>query len=278
MRQTLSRAALRIVVPYIAVTLAYRLIFRGLLNWGLPARSDLWPGLPEDIAFTVLTSLFLYRLFAGEIARLYREAQQTAALDERQRLARELHDSVSQALYGIALGTQAVQEMVKPDNGRTSETLRYVLSLAKEALSDMRALIFELQPQWISQGGLVGALEKQARAVQANYGIDVFTFLGNEPDIPLGTKETLFRIAHQALQNVVQHARTGEAELRLECHDGIVMLEVCDAGVGFDAGAVVPGHLGLESMRSRAASLGGTLQVDSSPGNGTSILVQIPFR
>ena len=213
---------------------------------------------------------------AIENARLYEQAQTLAALVERQRLARELHDSVSQALYGIALGARTARALLDRDPDRVAEPLDYVLQLAEAGLTEMRALIFELRPESLETEGLVGALVKQAEAVRARHRVAVETSLCDEPDVPLALKEALYRIAQEALHNAVKHARAARVELRLACDAGGIGLEVADDGVGFDPSGAFPGHLGLRSMRERVAALGGTLEIDSAPGRGTRVRARIP--
>jgi signal transduction histidine kinase len=213
---------------------------------------------------------------AVENARLFATAQDTAALEERQRLARELHDSVSQALYGIVLGTDAARTLLDRDPGRVTEPLEYVLSLAKAGLAEMRALIFELRPESLATEGLIAALEKQAASVQARHELAVHAALCDEPDAPLEVKETIYRVAQEALNNTVKHAQAKGVELRLEQDPGGILLEVRDDGKGFDPANSFPGHLGLKSMRERVARLGGTFRIESTPKEGTRISVRIP--
>jgi signal transduction histidine kinase len=215
---------------------------------------------------------------AVENARLFAAVQEKAALEERQHLARELHDSVSQALYGIALGARTALALLDREAPpeRVAEWLDYVLSLAGAGLAEMRALIFELRPESLKIEGLVAALEKQAAALEARHEIPVHTTLGPEPDLPLEAKEALYRIAQEALHNTVKHAHASEAELKLEHGTEGTTLEVSDDGVGFDPEASFPGHLGLKSMRERAARVGGKLRVRSATGEGASIRVRIP--
>lgn len=215
---------------------------------------------------------------AVENARLYNQAQQLSALQERQKLARELHDSVSQALYGIALGARTARTLLDQDPARLPDPLNYVLALAEGALDEMRALIFELRPESLAEEGLTAALEKQAAALRARKQIAVETVLTAEPDIPLETKHAFYRIAQEALHNIGKHARATRVLLRLQNVDGSLRLEIEDNGRGFDTAASFPGHLGLKSMQERAAALGGQAIIDSRPGRGTAIRVTIPAR
>ncbi len=214
---------------------------------------------------------------AVENARLYAQAQRLSALEERQKLARELHDSVSQALYGIALGARTARALLDQAPERLQDPLDYVLTLAEGALDEMRALIFELRPESLAEEGLVVALEKQAAALRARKQIEIQTELVTEPDISLEAKHTLYRIAQEALHNVGKHARASRVGLRLRQMDGQLVLEIEDNGRGFDATAVFPGHLGLKSMQERAREIGGSAIIESQIGQGSSVQVRFPL-
>jgi signal transduction histidine kinase/sensor domain CHASE-containing protein len=220
---------------------------------------------------------------AIENARLYGQARRLAALEERQRLARELHDSVSQVLYAVGLGARTARALVDradlaPElRSGLVEALDYVLSLAEVGLAEMRALIFELRPDSLEREGLVVALTRQADAVRVRQKIDVRTGFCSEPALPLEAKEALYRIAQEALSNVAKHAQASRLELRLGPDEGGLALEVQDNGVGFDPQRECPGHMGLCSMRERAAKLGGKLEISSSPGHGTLLRAWIPL-
>jgi signal transduction histidine kinase len=224
----------------------------------------------------LLTALAQRAGLAIQNARLYEQAEQLAVLDERQRLSRELHDSVSQALYGIALNASAAEAVRERAPERLAELHREVLALAEAGLAEMRALIFELRPESLEREGLVAALEKQAAAVQARHGIAVCAALGEEPELPLASKEVLYRIAQEALQNALKHARPSRIELTLREDAGELVLCVADDGGGFDPSGDYPGHLGLHSMRERATTVGGALEVKSTPGAGTQVLARVP--
>ena len=199
-----------------------------------------------------------------------------AALEERQKLARELHDSVSQALYGISLGAQTALDALaqQQDSQAAVRASQYVLSLAEAGLTELRALIFELRPESLAQDGLVVALERHAAAARARHALQVRTDLGPEPDLPLAAKEALYRIAQEALHNTIKHARARSVCLTLQRVDSAVVLELADDGVGFDPTRANPGHLGLTSIRERAKGIGGTVVIDSGPGHGTRVQVR----
>ena len=229
----------------------------------------------------ILQSLANQLAVAIENARLYESAGQLAALEERQKLARELHDSVSQALYGIALGTRTARtvldrsEIAEPIKPRLAEPLDYVLTQADAGMAEMRALIFELRPESLQTEGLVAALRKQTAALQARHQIPVAVEFGPEPELPFPQKEMLYRVAQEAMHNIVKHARATAAEVRLISDNGKVLLEVCDNGQGFDMTQEFPGHLGLKSMRERVERAGGMLTIASDVGGGTRIQVKV---
>src|SRR5438552_8638450 len=232
---------------------------------------------PSEPTLTFLHAIAGLAASSAEIFRLVSSSQHQVALDERQRLARELHDSVSQALYGIALGARSARNRLARDPQRAVEPLDYVLSLAEAALTDMRSLILELQPESLEREGLVGALAKRAEAIKGRYDIDVRTDVPDEPPIPLDTKQAIYRIAQEALHNLVKHSRAKHASLRLRSDRDALTMEVADDGEGFDPSRSYPGHFGLPSMRERAESGGGELQIESRPGEGTTVRVRVPI-
>ncbi len=214
---------------------------------------------------------------AVENARLYKEAQRAAALDERQRLARDLHDSLSQALFGIALSANAAQETWV--QGRDiGSSLDVILRLADSALENVRALILELRPEVLEREGLTAALTKQVQETCARHQLQATCELGEEPDLPLEAKEALYWIAQEALNNVIRHAKAKHVVVRLHQTADAVVLEVYDDGVGFSPSTPVPGHLGRQSMQERAARLGGTLDITSRPGEGTCVQATIGLK
>jgi len=208
---------------------------------------------------------------AIENARLYEQAQELAAVEERQRLARELHDSVSQAFYGISLGAHTALTLLDSNRAKVVEALSYVLSLTDAGLTEMRALIFDLRPDSLEVEGLTVALTRQMAAIRARHGIEVGGELCDEPQASLKVKEAIYRIAQESLTNAVKHARATHLSLWLRREGESLVLEVQDDGVGFDPTASYPGHLGLHSMRERVARLGGRLEIQSAPGQGTRV-------
>ena len=220
---------------------------------------------------------------AIENARLYGQARRLAALEERQRLARELHDSVSQVLYGVGLGARTARVLldravVAPEfKSSLVEPLDYILSLAEAGLAEMRALIFELRPDSLEREGLVAALSRQAAALRARHKLEVHTEFCDEPILSFEVKEALYRIAQESLNNAVKHAQASRVDIHLKEDDGAVVLQVRDDGIGFDPGIEYLGHMGLNSMHERAAQIGGILEIQSQAGQGTVVRVRIPM-
>jgi signal transduction histidine kinase len=212
----------------------------------------------------------------NELRRLYEQAQELASLQERQHLAQELHDSVSQILYGISLGAHTTQEALESDPEAARDSLAYVLTLTEAGLAEMHALIFELRPESLEKEGLVAALTKQAAVLRTHYRLNVEMSVDEEPDLPLELKHTLYRIAQEALHNIVKHARASSVALRLVQQDNEVCFQVHDNGRGFDPAHHFPGHLGVPSMQERATKAGGLLTIESAPEQGTCINVRIP--
>ncbi len=226
----------------------------------------------------LLTALSQRAAAAIENARLFERSQRAASLEERQRLARELHDSVSQALYGIALGAKTARTQLDRDPERAKEPLDYVLTLAEAGLAELRSLIFELRPESLETEGLVAAFSKQFAALRARHQIEVVAHVGDEPDVPIAVKEGVYRIGQEALHNTVKHARASRVIVHLSEESGGVVLSVSDNGGGFDTSGNFPGHMGLQSMMERARAINGELTIHSSPTDGTTVRLKVPAQ
>jgi signal transduction histidine kinase len=220
---------------------------------------------------------------ALENAQLYERVQAQAASEERQHLARELHDSVSQALYAILLGTHTAQRHLPGAPDKAADALAYVETLAQAGIAEMRALIFELRPESLEEEGLAGVLRRQAEALRHRHGLAAEADVSEEPDLPFAAKKVIVRVAQEAVHNVVKHARAQRVDIALRREEGAWTLRVRDDGRGFDAAAYdgphgAPGHLGLVSMRERIEALGGRLAIESAPGEGTRVVARVPAQ
>ncbi len=212
-----------------------------------------------------------------EARLLSEQAQELASLQERQRLALELHDSVSQTIYSISLGSHTAREALESDPSEAISLLEYVISLSEAGLAEMRALIFELRPESLATEGLIAALTKQVIVLRTRYKLTVDAQLCEEPALSLERKHTLYRIAREALHNIVKHAHASTVLLRLNKQDDELILEVRDDGKGFEPTKPFPGHLGLRSIQERVAHLGGTCSLASAPSQGTCLCVCLPI-
>jgi signal transduction histidine kinase len=209
------------------------------------------------------------------------QVERLAVAEERNRLARELHDSVTQIIFGMTLSAQAARILIDRNPARASAELDNLQALAQNALAEMRALIQELHPHPDTDKGLVPALRQLAAKRLANDGVSVDLQLKGERRLPEHIEAELFRIAQEALNNIVKHAKADHAVITLDLEDANrIFLGIEDAGVGFDPAQAkkLPGHLGLTSMEERVQALGGTLTIDSRPGKGTRLQVVIALE
>jgi signal transduction histidine kinase len=204
------------------------------------------------------------------------------ATEERQRIARDLHDSVSQSLFSMTLHARTAERALhgvgqEPD-GPVGRELGHVGQLSRTALAEMRALIFELRPRGLAEEGLVSALTKHAGAMSAREGVAI-EVTGPSERLPISTEceENLYRLGQEALANASKHAQARRIAVGVTNDGSSVGLEVRDDGRGFDAGATYPGHLGLTTMQSRASEMGAKLGIESAPASGTVVRVELPL-
>jgi len=251
------------------------LVYRGVVVGVLTAiyRED---ELPREAETSFLAELADQAAMAAATARLVAARRKAVALEERHRLARELHDTVAQSLYGIEQGARMALDRLDQDPPRVAQPIEHVLQLAEAGQAEMRALIFALRPESLAKDGLVTALNTQIEALRARHGIAAQTITNDEPEAPIEVKQVLHRIAQEAVHNTVKHSRARRVDVHLEAYDSWLVLQVTDDGVGFDPDESFPGHFGLHSMRERALEVGGSFEVESSPGRGTRIVVRVP--
>jgi signal transduction histidine kinase len=212
-------------------------------------------------------------------ARLYRQAQELATVEERARVARELHDSVSQRLFSMVFEARAAALAATDEGSR--ESLRGLERSASTALKEMRALVYALRPKSLERDGLEAALRDHVDALQRVHGTTIeVRARGGEPRLAPSVELALLRIAQEALYNALRHAPGARVQVSLEQENGEVRLTVHDQGPGFDHLALPRTTLtmGLATMRERAAAVRGRLEVRSAPGAGTTVTATIPRR
>ncbi len=230
---------------------------------------------PEEI--TLLASIADQVGVAVENAGLYREAGQLAVMEERRRLARDLHDSVTQSLFSLTLFAEAGQRLLR--GGELNEAERHLAWLgetAQDALKEMRLLVYELRPLALNQGGLVEAIQQRFNAVERRAGIKAHLIADQRRDVelPLHVEEGFYRIIQEALNNSLKHASATSVTVELFAADGEITAKITDNGVGFNTHtANEKGGMGLISMRERAEKMGG--QLDIKADSGTTITVQL---
>ncbi len=223
----------------------------------------------------------LQRSHAAPHLRLLTDDSPSAAaaiLDERTRIARELHDTVAQTLYAITLSASRALKLVEQgDVAPLQGLVEDVIKLANDGQAELRAMLSAFRSELFIEQGLIGALTGVAADAQTRYGLNVQLALSDEPEISPAAKEALVRIAQEALHNVAKHAEADRVDLVLNVGSGNdVVLLITDTGRGFDLQLPRPGHFGLQSMRERAKAAGGSLDLISAVGYGTLLRVRVP--
>jgi signal transduction histidine kinase len=215
---------------------------------------------------------------AIEHARLHSHRERMVILEERQRVARDLHDSVTQSLYSVTMFAETAARLVKKnDVVAAADTLRDLKEISQRALWEMRLLLFELHPHELKEQGLATALQSRLEMVEMRAGLKTDFDCQSMHRLPDQVEQALYRIAQEALNNAIKHARASHVRLKLKLSHSVVRLECEDNGVGFDLGTGrKKGGMGLSGMDKRAVSVGGKLTIASRPGRGTQIVATIP--
>ncbi|MEU0008918.1 GAF domain-containing sensor histidine kinase [Streptomyces sp. NPDC006314] len=211
-------------------------------------------------------------------ARLYERSRELTIAEERSRLAHELHDAVSQKLFSLRLTAQAAAALVDRDPARAKGELHQVAALAAEAADELRAAVVELRPAALDEDGLIATLRTQAQVLDRAHTARV-TFTSNGfRALPAAQEEALLRVAQEALHNALRHSGAEHVDVSVERRGCGAVLRVTDDGSGFDPQTVrrAGRHLGLVSMRDRSSGVGGALTVQSAPGKGTTIEMEVP--
>jgi signal transduction histidine kinase len=217
---------------------------------------------------------------AIENARLYEQTREYTVVEERNRLARELHDSVTQSLFSVTLLIEAGLNLLERDPVKARERLERSNALAQGALAEMRALIFQLRPMTLQEEGLLSAVKKHLSALRSRHGSIVdLEVTGSERRLAAPIEDAAFGIIQESLNNVVKHANAPRSQVRLQFDTDSLRVSTNDDGVGFDSTAPHPHNtLGMSSMRERAEGVGGRLIVESAPGLGTRIVATLPIQ
>lgn len=211
-------------------------------------------------------------------AELTEQVKQAAILEERHRLARELHDAVSQQLFAISMSMAALKRMLTHRPEKAEQQVELVEEMAAAAQSEMRALLLHLRPAHLEGKSLKHGVEELLRELQDKHALDFKWSIGDLPDLPKGIEDHLFRILQEALSNTLRHSKAQQVEITLSVIRQNVRLKVTDNGVGFTADdEQKTSSYGMALMRERVAEIGGVLNVSSAPGQGTMIEVTVPL-
>ncbi|MDX3450723.1 GAF domain-containing sensor histidine kinase [Streptomyces sp. ME02-8801-2C] len=236
-----------------------------------------------DCGFTeddeeLLSILAQHAAIALTNARLYERSRELTIVEERSRLAHELHDAVSQKLFSLRLTAQAATTLVDRDPARAKGELQQVAALAAEAADELRAAVVELRPTGLDEDGLIATLRTHVQVLDRAHSARVTFDSRGVRALPAAQEEALLRVAQEALHNALRHSGAALVEVTLTKRGPGAALRVTDDGSGFDPTAVRSAgrHLGLVSMRDRASGVGGSLDVESAPGKGTTIEMEVP--
>jgi signal transduction histidine kinase len=227
----------------------------------------------------LIVMLAAHAAVALENARLYERSRELSAIEERNRLARDLHDSVAQKLFGIVLAAQSAATLLDRSADEARGQVERLVELAQDTMVELRSLVFQLRPAAIESDGLASALAKHVEVLRRVHRVHIELDASGRVRLRPGIDEEVFKIAQEALQNALRHAGAERLEVRLREDEGGLALEVSDDGVGFDPSAPArrSRSLGLTSMEERAAALGATLRIDSAPGAGTTVSLEVPL-
>lgn len=212
-----------------------------------------------------------------ERAEWREQLKKTAVSEERQRLARELHDAVSQQLFAISMMTSAVQENLDGTNERVRKQIAAVEKMAGDAQSEMRALLLHLRPATLEGKGLKEGIEELLAELEAKQPVTIRWEVADLPDLPKGIEDHLFRIVQESMSNVFRHSRATSVTVRLGVVNRQIYLRIFDNGIGFDMAKPKASSYGLQSIQERVSEIGGVAEIISFPDKGTQIEVKVPI-
>jgi signal transduction histidine kinase len=231
----------------------------------------------SDADQELIETLAPHAAIAIENARHFERSRELSVVEERNRLARELHDTVSQTMASAAVMADAALRLFDRDPAKAREHVASVGQLAREALAELRAVVFELRPAALEQDGLEPAIRKHADVLRRVHDVEIAVEVDCAERLEPTVEQGLFRIAQEALGNAVKHAGPDTVRIRLALAGETLMLCVEDDGCGFEPSVAraTSGRLGLTSMSERAERLGGEIRIESAPGSGTAVSLEL---
>ena len=232
----------------------------------------------SDADQELIETFAAHAALALENARLHERSRELSIVEERNRLARELHDAVTQKLFGLVLAAESGAALVDQDPEQAAAQLKLVRDLAREAMEELRSVIVHLRPAALESQGLAVALAKHVDVLRRTHKREIALEIAGEAPVPAAIETDAFRIAQEALHNALRHAGPrAHIAVSLRCEPGRVELAVTDDGMGFDAAAPAARarRLGLTTMAERARAAGGTLEIHSTPSAGTTVRLEV---
>ena len=240
-----------------------------ILGLFLLVKSELSPLSPEELS--LLSSIGKQVGVAMENALLYEQAEQTAITVERTRLARELHDAVTQTLFSANLIADVLPRIWRRNPDEGLQNLEELRQLTRGALAEMRTLLLEMRPESLQRADIKSLLTQLSDAFIGRVRIPVDLQVLGDRALTHDVKLVFYRVAQEALNNIAKHSGARQVTLHLDCQAGHLHLYIQDDGLGFDAGSIPPGHMGVAIMRERASSIGARLNIESQVGQGTKV-------
>ena len=236
-------------------------VAHAMLNHFTPHHADLALSVANQAAITMVN------------AELYGQAQELAVLEERQRLARNLHDAINQSLFSAGLIAEVLPRVWDQDQDLARSSLEDLRRLTRSAKAEMRALLAELRPSTLIDSDLDELLHLLGNALSGRIDIPVVVTVTGETELPAEVQVAFYRVCQEALSNVAKHAKANRVEINLKQEGGVVELHIRDDGQGFDLNQTFSGHYGLVMMRERAEAVGAQLSVTSQPDHGTELTI-----
>ena len=252
-----------------------------LLPWSIfpSLKTAFYSSMGVGIVSAMICFYFEYLTIKDERIRLEEKNKELAVVEERNRIARELHDSVSQSLFGISLNLNTLELILESQPAKAKALIGQVKEMVEEAQREMRLMIYGLQPSVLREKGFFEALETLGELFSTRYQLEVTSLLeGDETRIDHRTQLALYRVVQEALHNIVKHARATKAQVSLTIQEGEVVARIEDNGQGFDTSARSEAPvLAWRGMKERISALQGDFHLNPVVGKGTTITVRIPL-
>jgi Signal transduction histidine kinase len=245
--------------------------------YGIPKWVELFPiSLGVGVASMMITFFFIYATEKDVLLRLEKENRELAVIEERNRIARELHDSVSQNIFGISLNLKSLDYALEQDPARARQITKLLQGIVEETQTEMRLMIYELRPTALGEKGFIEALESMISLFRVRYNLDIHSDLKGDEILDSRKQLVLYRVIQESLSNIIKHAGTFKVKIDLNLREGKANLTIRDSGKGFIISEINEGeHLGLRGMKERVTQMKGEFTVESTIGKGTTVRVQL---